>query len=209
MVQKLICPFIGVIVGLTDTTEIAGNGFRPAKMNVAAVGPPGVQGLHVGGSQNTHAKSGGQDVAVVLPLFGHVSDPDVARQHQLPVFDGLPGLADEPREILQGADLEGHGIFHINVGPLAIQIVSHSYESTGITLSGKPLKIGHVGRAHLFQASHQIFRVSGLHRFPVDGFRSTVAIYNLKQTVDRFVFRVCEHFVDFIQAVFIDKQQVS
>jgi hypothetical protein len=92
--------------------------------------------------------SRGVKISVVLSLLGHVAHPDDASRHQLLLFKRLPGLGDQPGEILHRTDLQGYRMGRIHRGSgtsFALQIIGHGYETTRRGLVGKPVQIGQIG----------------------------------------------------------------
>ncbi len=81
VVEEFVKPLEGIVVGLPDAAEVAGDRLRPAQVDVGAVGALGVQRLHVAGADDLHGSRHGQDVAVVGLLLLHLADADKATGH--------------------------------------------------------------------------------------------------------------------------------
>ena len=118
MVKVLVGPAQRVVVGLADAAEVAGDRLGAAEVEVGAVGALGVERLDVAGADDLHRRGDGEDVLAGARLLGHVAHADVAARHELTLADGLPGLGDEPGEVLQGADLQGDGVLLVDVLPV-------------------------------------------------------------------------------------------
>ena len=146
-----IDPLVGVIVGLSDTAEIAGDGFRPPEMNVGTIGTFGVKGLDMGGANDLYSRSCGQNVTIVPGLLLHVAYPDVATGHQFFILNGLFGLGNQPREKLQGTDFQGHGVVPADrcagsaIPQNSIVIVGQGDKRPLVALFRQPLELGNIG----------------------------------------------------------------
>ena len=76
--QVLVGPLDGVVVGLADAAEVAGDGVGAAQVHVGAVDALGVQGLDVAGADDLHGRGHGEHVLARRRLLGHVAHADVA-----------------------------------------------------------------------------------------------------------------------------------
>ena len=140
-----------MVVGLPDAAEVAGDRRRAVEVDVGAVGALGVERLDDAGADDLHGRRHRRQVAVGLLLL-HLADADPASRHQRAIGDRAARRGDDPREVLERADLEGHG--HVvaeghRVGPVAedaAPVVGDAHEGAAVALLGEPLEVGEVVR---------------------------------------------------------------
>ena len=192
VVEVFVDPVEGVVVGLAHAAEVAGDGLRPAQMHIGAVGPLGVEGLHIGGPHDVHGRTHGQDV-VVFDLLLHHPDPDVAGGHELALVDGLPRLGHEEGEVLEGAHFEGHGkVIFERYGPGTVAedlgfVVGHGDEGLPVPLLHEPLEVLDIGRFQLLEPRHLVLQAPGLLRLGVDLFDGSIFTDDVEKGVDHFI----------------------
>ena len=206
VVEVLVHPQQGMVVGLPDPAEVAGDRRRAVEVDVRAVRALGVERLDDARADDLHRRRHRRQVAVRLLLL-HLADPDPASRHERPIGDRAPGRGDDPGEVLEGADLEGHG--HVvaeghRVGPVAqhaAPVVGDAHEGVPVALLRQPLEIGEVvrpGLPHPVQQRGQRARLPGL---AVDLLRGAVAGHDGQQVVDDPGIRIEQERVEVVKPV--------
>ena len=182
-------------------------------MDVGAVGALGVERLHDAGADDLHRGGHRRQVAVGLLLL-HLAHPDPAPRHQRLVRHRPAGRGDHPREVLERADLEGHG--HVvteghRVGTVAQHApaeVGHAHEDAALALLLEPLQVAEVVRPGLPDAVQQRGQRARLLRLAIDLVRRAVAGHDGQQVVDDPRIRVQQERVEIVQPAAGDRQAI-
>jgi hypothetical protein len=213
-VQVFVHPHERVVVRLPHAAEVAGDRRRSVEMDVGSVRALGVERLDHAGADDRHGRGHRGQVAVRLLLL-HLANADPAAGHQRPIGGRPASRGDHPREVVERADLEGHG--HVvaedhRLGPVSEDAppeVRHADEGAAIALLGEPLEIGEVPRvagSHPVQQRGQLARGPGL---AVDLIRGAVTRDDGQQVVDDPGVGVQQERVEGVQPVRWNRQPGS
>ena len=210
--EQLVGPQQRVVVGLPHAAEVAGDRRGAVEVDVGAVGALGVEGLDHAGADDLHRRVDGREVAVGL-LLGHLADADPAAGHQRALVDRPAGGGRHPREVLEGADLEGHRDVVPEAHPVgartqdAAPVVRHGYERALVAPRLEPFEVGEVLRVCRAHPVEQRGQRARLARPAVDLVGRPVAGHHLEQVVDDPGARVQEQGVELREASIRDRQE--
>ena len=211
IVERLVHPLERVAVRLADTAEVAGDGPRSAEVDVGAVDALGVQRLDAGRAQYLDRGADCGEVAAVGLLLFHLAHADEAARENLPLFHRLPDFGEQPREVLERADLERRGLGKVVVphGALGVDagaVVGEGDELPLVAERGQPFEVLHEGGVHPLQLLDERLRLSRLAGPFVDVAYRAVLGDDPPEVGQDGVFGVRQILVDLLENVRVDAE---
>jgi len=200
-----------VAVRLADAAEVAGDGPRSAEVDVGAVDALGVQRLDAGRAQYLDRGADCGKVAAVGFLLFHLAHADEASGENLPLFHSLPDFGEQPREVLERADLERRGLGEVVVphGALGVDagaVVGEGDELPLVAERGQPFEVLHEGGVHPFQFLDERRHFSGFAGPFVDVAYRAVFGDDPPEVGEHGVFGVRQILVDLLENVRVDAE---